>query len=68
MGNPSIIKLWDLRKAASRRINPPSIEETLDFTTHDFSDMSTRARSHGIASISLSPDGSRLYALSTNSK
>lgn len=56
-----VIKLWDLRKAAARRINPPSVEESLDFAA-------TPTRSYGTASLCLSPDGAKVYALSTNSK
>lgn len=102
----SVVKLWDLRKTFSKRINPPSIEESMDYTPvssfdvegptpSSFSTFSSSSsslatsslhsssassaysssfatlrttRTHGISSLCLSPDGSRLYALSTNSK
>lgn len=84
----SVIKLWDLRKVVSRRINPPSIEASWDYTptlsttspssseaqsgspssSYDLNNGYERMRAHGISSLCLSPDGSKLFALSTNSR
>ncbi|GAA5944178.1 hypothetical protein JCM3775_001089 [Rhodotorula graminis] len=56
------IKVWDLRRSHSRRINPATFE------TNDDALLSTMsARPHGISHMTLAPDGRKLYALSTDS-
>lgn len=59
----SIIKLWDLRKIHTRRKNPPFVENNEEAVAE-----LTTARPHGISSMVISPDGRRLYALSTDSR
>ncbi|GAA5820531.1 hypothetical protein JCM11251_003034 [Rhodosporidiobolus azoricus] len=70
----SVIKIWDLRRSHSRRVNPQSYEETNDDavlslptpTSNGHTDDALR-RPHGIASMALAPDGKRIFALSTDS-
>ncbi|GAA5862677.1 hypothetical protein JCM8547_003510 [Rhodosporidiobolus lusitaniae] len=64
----SVIKIWDLRRSHSRRVNPQSFETNEDSVLSLQSASSPSARPHGIASMSLAPDGRRLYALSTGSQ
>ncbi|GAA5925500.1 WD40 repeat domain-containing protein [Sporobolomyces koalae] len=59
----SVVKIWDLRRSHSRRINPAFYE-----TNEDSVEAAASARPHGIASMQLAPDGRRLYALSTDSQ
>ncbi|GAA6000019.1 hypothetical protein JCM10207_006015 [Rhodosporidiobolus poonsookiae] len=59
----SIVKVWDLRRSHSRRVNPATLETNEDALLNLDS-----ARPHGIASMTLAPDGRKLYALSTDSQ
>ncbi|GAA5860476.1 hypothetical protein JCM5353_005538 [Sporobolomyces roseus] len=59
----SIVKIWDLRRSHSRRVNPAFYE-----TNEDALISAPSARPHGIASMQLAPDGRKLYALSTDSQ
>ncbi|GAA6060012.1 hypothetical protein JCM10212_001170 [Sporobolomyces blumeae] len=59
----SVIKIWDLRRSHSRRVNPASYE-----TNEDAVVTTQSSRAHGISSMQLSPDGRRLYAFSTDSQ
>ncbi|SCZ88489.1 BZ3500_MvSof-1268-A1-R1_Chr2-1g04444 [Microbotryum saponariae] len=57
----SVIKVWDLRRSHSRRINPASFE------TNEIAVSNTSSkRPHGISSLVLSPDGRALYSLGTD--
>ncbi|GAA6052878.1 hypothetical protein JCM3770_004389 [Rhodotorula araucariae] len=58
----SVVKVWDLRRSHSRRVNPATYETNEDAL---LSTMTTRP--HGISSMALAPDGRKLYALSTDS-
>ncbi|BGP40458.1 hypothetical protein JCM10450v2_004440 [Rhodotorula kratochvilovae] len=58
----SVVKVWDLRRSHSRRVNPATHETNEDAL---LSTMTTRP--HGISSMALAPDGRKLYALSTDS-
>ena len=71
------IRLWDLRKNAARRINPSSVEDSTDFCLPSAvtatvggggNAAADKGRSYGVSSLALSPDGSRLYALSVGSR
>ena len=55
-----VVKVWDLRKSHTRRVNPVALASSPDFTTSN-----TSHRSHGLSSLALSGDGTSLYALST---
>jgi len=59
----SVVKVWDLRRSHSRRINPAFYE-----TNEEAVVTANTARPHGIASMQLAPDGRKLYALSTDSQ
>ncbi|GAA5893577.1 WD40 repeat domain-containing protein [Sporobolomyces salmoneus] len=59
----SVIKVWDLRRSHSRRVNPAFYETNEEAVT-----TAATARPHGIASMQLAPDGKKLYALSTDSR
>ncbi|GAA5981733.1 hypothetical protein JCM11641_004229 [Rhodosporidiobolus odoratus] len=63
----STVKIWDLRRSHSRRVNPQSYETNEDAAS-SLCTSSSSARPHGIASMSLAPDGRRIYALSTDSQ
>ncbi|GAA5887824.1 hypothetical protein JCM6882_000765 [Rhodosporidiobolus microsporus] len=69
----SVIKIWDLRRSHSRRVNPQSYDETNEDAVSSLSTFSSAGdesgprRPHGIASMALAPDGKRVYALSTDS-
>ncbi|KDE04858.1 hypothetical protein MVLG_04718 [Microbotryum lychnidis-dioicae p1A1 Lamole] len=57
----SVIKVWDLRRSHSRRVNPASFE------TNEIAVSNTSSkRPHGISSLVLSPDGRALYSLGTD--
>lgn len=58
-----IIKIWDLRKAHSKRKNPAFVENNEE----SVSELSS-VRPHGISSMVLSPNGQKLFALSTDSQ
>ncbi|KAI5479845.1 hypothetical protein MNV49_002403 [Pseudohyphozyma bogoriensis] len=59
----SIIKIWDLRKNQTRRVNPVFVE------TNDVAVASTnQLRPHGISSMVMAPNGQKIYGLSTDSK
>ncbi|SCV72018.1 BQ2448_4712 [Microbotryum intermedium] len=57
----SVIKVWDLRRSHSRRVNPASFETNEIAVSHTAS-----KRPHGISSLVLSPDGRALYSLGTD--
>lgn len=59
-----IVKVWDLRKSHSRRINPVPIASSPDHSL--VTPINAPPRSHGISTLSLSPDGTSLYAMSTS--
>ncbi|GAA5887296.1 hypothetical protein JCM5296_004593 [Sporobolomyces johnsonii] len=59
----SVVKIWDLRRSHSRRVNPAHYE-----TNEDALLATPSARPHGIASMQVAPDGRKLYALSTDSR
>jgi WD40 repeat protein len=59
----STIKVWDLRKSHSWRANPVCVESNEDVVAS-----SESARSRGISSMVLAPDGRRLYAYSTDAR
>lgn len=60
----SIIKVWDLRKAHSRRVNPAFVENNEEAVAENMKS----SRPHGISSMVLSPNGQKLFALSTDRK
>ncbi|KAK4704969.1 denticleless, partial [Phenoliferia sp. Uapishka_3] len=55
------IKVWDLRKSHKRRVNPEHLESNEDAVA----DAGT-ARPHGISNMALSPNGQKIFALSTD--
>ncbi|BGP55690.1 hypothetical protein JCM8202v2_003297 [Rhodotorula sphaerocarpa] len=57
-----VVKIWDLRRSHTRRVNPATWETNEDAVTN-----TEAARPHGISSLVLAPDGRKLYALSTDS-
>ncbi|GAA5983193.1 hypothetical protein JCM10908_000190 [Rhodotorula pacifica] len=57
-----VVKIWDLRRSHTRRINPATHETNEDAVTN-----TETTRPHGISSLTLAPDGRKLYALSTDS-
>ncbi|GAA5948118.1 hypothetical protein JCM3765_007118 [Sporobolomyces pararoseus] len=59
----SVVKIWDLRRSHSRRVNPAFYETSEEAVT-----TANTARPHGIANMQLAPDGRKLYALSTDSQ
>ncbi|KAK4056692.1 hypothetical protein OIO90_002244 [Microbotryomycetes sp. JL221] len=59
----SIVKVWDLRKSHSRRVNPGSVD-----TNEDWAANTDEVRPHGVASMALAPDGRRIYILCKDSK
>ncbi|GAA6028433.1 hypothetical protein JCM8097_007027 [Rhodosporidiobolus ruineniae] len=63
----SVIKIWDLRRSHSRRVNPATYETNEDSLLH-LEAAGPAARPHGIASMALAPDGRRLYAQATDSR
>ncbi|BGP16592.1 hypothetical protein JCM10213_000494 [Rhodosporidiobolus nylandii] len=63
----SVIKIWDLRRSHSRRVNPASYETNEDAASSLCTSEGGSARPHGIANLTLAPDGTRLYALATDS-
>lgn len=58
-----VVKIWDLRKSHTRRVNPEEVEASRAAVTG-----LDLPRSFGISSMVLSPNGQRLYALSMDSK
>ncbi|KAK4054496.1 hypothetical protein OIV83_000990 [Microbotryomycetes sp. JL201] len=54
----SVIKVWDLRRSHSKRVNPASVEDSEDWASNTDS-----IRSHGISNMAIAPNGRRLYAL-----
>lgn len=58
----SVVKVWDLRKSLTRRINPPALQTSPD---HSFQ-RGAGKKTNGISSILLSKDRSELYTVSTN--
>ncbi|GAA6008190.1 hypothetical protein JCM11491_001923 [Sporobolomyces phaffii] len=58
-----VVKIWDLRRSHSRRVNPAFYETNEEAVT-----TAATARPHGIASMQLAPDGRKLYVLSTDSQ
>ncbi|KAM0791339.1 hypothetical protein ACM66B_005807 [Microbotryomycetes sp. NB124-2] len=59
----SVIKVWDLRRSHSKRVNPVSVENNDEWASNADS-----IRSHGIASMAVAPDGRKLYALCKDSR
>lgn len=59
----SLIKVWDLRKSHKRRVNPEHLESNADAVAD-----TGAARPHGISNMALSPNGQKIYALSTDSR
>lgn len=59
-----VVKQWDLRRSMHRRVNPPAAAVSPDFGLA----RSKVARSHGITSMALAPDGATLYALSISNR
>ncbi|GAA6001490.1 WD40 repeat domain-containing protein [Rhodotorula paludigena] len=57
-----VVKVWDLRRSHSRRVNPATYE-----TNEDALLSTATNRPHGISSMTVAPDGRKLYALSTDS-
>lgn len=59
----SVVKVWDLRRSHSRRVNPAFVESNEDSVSNTAS-----LRPHGISSMTLAPNGQKLYALSKDSQ
>jgi len=62
----SVVKVWDLRKSHQRRVNPVDFDSNAAVVAERLASSGTRQ--HGIASLSLAPNGRNLYALSTDSQ
>jgi WD40 repeat protein len=60
----SVVKVWDLRKCLSRRINPPALQTSPDFSFRP----GVSKKPNGVCSILLSADKTELYAIATNAK
>jgi WD40 repeat protein len=60
----SVVKVWDLRKSLTRRINPPALQTSPDFSFQP----SVSKKHNGVSSILLSADKTELYAVSTNAR
>ncbi|KAG8874084.1 hypothetical protein FRB97_006174 [Tulasnella sp. 331] len=66
-----IIKLWDLRQSGQQSTDTElraSFESSPDFTTGSPSISSSSSRARGIVSLTLTPCGSVIYALSSGSQ
>ncbi|KAL8280177.1 hypothetical protein RQP46_007507 [Phenoliferia psychrophenolica] len=59
----SLVKVWDLRKSHKRRVNPEHLESNEDAVAE-----TGTARPHGISNMALSPNGQKIFALSTDSR
>ncbi|GAA5872197.1 hypothetical protein JCM3774_002290 [Rhodotorula dairenensis] len=57
-----VVKIWDMRRSHTRRINPATYETNEDAVMN-----TDTTRPHGISNLNLAPDGRKLYALSTDS-
>ena len=55
--------MWDLRKSHKRRVNPEHLESNEDAVAE-----TGTARPHGISNMNVSPNGQKIYALSTDSR
>lgn len=62
----SAVRVWDLRKAHSRRVNPAWCDSNDEHVAERVA--ASGSRPYGVSSLTLSDDGRMLYALSTDSQ